>query len=169
MRLGVPVLIIHILKVLHMIISMRIGSMENKQLHSPGSLVQIKLDTKGKYLVLSTVLAASVIMHMMTDLQMKDLVQEFLTFLFLVVVNNSNLMCSLPIPIKILRLAVHPIKGALVPVRVKMCGTKQEMHLWKLMSMPREMEMDFVLHRYQTIGIFCFYKNKKNTLLASCF
>jgi len=111
--------------------------MENKQLHSPGSLVQIKLDMKGKYLVLSTVLAASVIMHMMTDLQMKDLVQEFLIFLFLVVANNSNLMFTLPISIKILRLAVHPIKDALVPVQVKMCGPKQEMHLWKLMSMPR--------------------------------
>lgn len=148
MRLGAPVLIIRILKVLHMIINMRIGSMENKQLCLPGSLVQIKLDMKGRFLVLSIVLAASVIMHMMTDLQMKDLVQEFLTFLCLVVANNSNLMFSLPISIKISRLAVHPIKGVLVPVRVKMCGPKQEMHLWKLMLMPREMQMEFFLRRY---------------------
>ncbi|KAJ1416735.1 ARFGAP/RecO-like zinc finger [Sesbania bispinosa] len=65
-------------------------------------------------------------------------------FLCLVVVSNSNQMLNLLSLIRRLGLAVHPI-SVLVPAQVKMYGLKQEMHLWKLMPVPREMQMEFIV------------------------
>lgn len=78
---------------------------------------------------------------------MRDLVQEILTFLCLVVVNNSNQMSSLLNLIRTLSLAVHPI-SIQVPGQVKMCGLTQKMHIWKLMLVQREMKMEFIIRRF---------------------
>lgn len=88
-----PVHITLILKVHHMIISMKNGGMENKPRHLLGSLVLIGAFMKGGSLV-SSVLAVSVTKCMRTVLQMRDQIPELQTMLCLALVIYIGLIPS---------------------------------------------------------------------------